>query len=208
MSKSMPSAEVQRMMRNNAITRCATMKINTRKNIMDNREAVGQVMSYCSIIAAYDVLEFDKSTLDRLTVAMNNRADVYMTECAALGQNRARQLLEERTDPVLDKPFCLPAGKYPRKQWEKDALNHRRKAGTLVVRYFVESLGEIGYSREKINETVEEARKNYEQFLKWASEDGEYVAYTRLGRIVEQMTGENVEVVAKPGTENIFGKEF
>lgn len=203
--KARPNAAVQRMMVRNSVSRCATSKISAKKNIRDNRKATDEVLRYCTIIAAFDVLEFDKDTLDRLTAAMNNRADVYTTERAVLGQTRARKLLRDRTEPMLDRPFILPAGEYPRKQHEKDALAERRDAGDLVIRYFVEGLNEMGYDREQINATVEEARGNYEQFLSWAV-DGEYVAYTMLGRKVAEITNGSVEVAAEPGTGPVFGK--
>lgn len=203
--KARPNAAVQRMMVRNSISRCATSKISAKKNIMDNRKATDEVLRYCTIIAAFDVLEFDKGALDRLTAAMKNRADVYTTERAVLGQTRARQLLRKRTESMLDRPFILPAGEYPRKQHEKDALAERRDAGDLVIRYFVESLNEMGYDRAQINAAVEEARGNYEQFLGWAI-DGEYVAYTMLGRKVAEITDGSVEVAAEPGADPIFGK--
>lgn len=200
-----PNAAVQRMMVRNSISRCTTPKISAKKNIMDNRKATDEVLRYCITIAAFDVLEFNKDALDRLTAAMKNRADVYTTERAVLGQTRARQLLGERTEPMLDRSFVLPAGEYPRKQHEKDALAERRDAGDLTIRYFVEGLNEMGYDRAQINAAVEEARGNYEQFLGWAI-DGEYVAYTMLGRKVAEITGGSVEVAAEPGAGPIFGK--
>lgn len=203
--KARPNAAVQRMMVRNSVSRCATSKISTKKNIMDNRKATDEVLRYCTIIAAFDVLEFDKDTLDRLTAAMKNRADVYTTERAVLGQTRARQLLRECTEPMLDRSFILPAGEYPRKQHEKDALAERRDAGDLAIRYFVEGLNEMGYDRAQINTAVEEVRRNYEQFLEWAV-DGEDVAHTMLGRKAAEIMGGSVEVAAEPGVDPIFGK--
>ena len=203
--KARRTAAVQRMMVRNSVSRCATSKISTKKNIMDNRKATDEVLRYCTIIAAFDVLEFDKDALDRLTAAMKNRADVYTTERAVLGQTRARQLLRERTEPMLDRSFVLPAGEYPRKQHEKDALAERRDAGDLTIRYFVEGLNEMGYDRAQINAAVEEVRRNYEQFLEWAV-DGEYAAHTMLGRKAAEIMGGSVEVVAEPGAGQIFGK--
>lgn len=200
-----PNAAVQRMMVRNSISRCATPKISAKKNIMDNRKTTDEVLRYCITIAAFDVLEFDKDALDRLTAAMKNRADVYTTERAVLGQTRARQLLRERTEPMLDRSFVLPAGEYPRKQHEKDALAERRDAGDLTIRYFVEGLNEMGYDRAQINAAVEEVRRNYKQFLEWAV-DGEYTAHTMLGRKVAEITGGSVEVTAEQGAGPIFGK--
>lgn len=179
MSRGIPRA-VSMHMAQNAFARCAE-KVNTRKNLTLNRQAVGEVVSYCTMIAANDTLDFDRNKQERLCTEMNHRAEVYTVEMSAYGQPKAREKLRERTAPMLDKPFILPAGQYPRKQREKDALAERRAAGDLVIRFFIEALGSMGYDRVQINSTVEEARKNYEQFLEWAK-DGEYVAYTKLGR--------------------------
>ena len=43
---------------------------------------------------------------------MNHRAEVYTVEMSAYGQPKAREKLRERTAPMLDKPFILPAGQY------------------------------------------------------------------------------------------------
>lgn len=152
-------------MAQNAFARCAE-KVNTRKNLTLNRQAVGEVVSYCTMIAANDTLDFDRNKQERLCTEMNHRAEVYTVEMSAYGQPKAREKLRERTAPMLDKPFILPAGQYPRKQREKDALAERRAAGDLVIRFFIEALGSMGYDRVQINSTVEEARKNYEQFLR------------------------------------------
>ena len=157
--------------------------------------------------SANDTLDFDRDKQERLCTEMNHRAEVYTVEMSAYGQPKAREKLRERTAPMLDKPFVLPAGQYPRKQREKDALAERRAAGDLVIRFFIEALDSMGYDRAQINSTVEEARKNYEQFLEWAK-DGEYVAYTKLGRCVAQMTGGSTEVARVPGAGPIFSTEF
>lgn len=170
MSRRIPRA-VSMHMAQNAFARCAE-KVNTRKNLTLNRQAVGEVVSYCTMIAANDTLDFDRDKQERLCAEMNHRAEVYTVEMSAYGQPKAREKLRERTAPMLDKPFVLPAGQYPRKQREKDALAERRAAGDLVIRFFIEALDSMGYDRAQINSTVEEARKNYEQFLEWAKDGG------------------------------------
>lgn len=170
MSRGIPKA-VSMHMAQNAFARCAE-KVNTRKNLTLNRQAVGEVVSYCTMIAANDTLDFNRDKQERLCTEMNHRAEVYTVEMSAYGQPKAREKLRERTAPMLDKPFVLPAGQYPRKQREKDALAERRAAGDLVIRFFIEALDSMGYDRAQINSTVEEARKNYEQFLEWAKDGG------------------------------------
>ena len=132
MSRGIPRA-VSMHMAQNAFARCAE-KVNTRKNLTLNRQAVGEVVSYCTMIAANDTLDFNRDKQERLCTEMNHRAEVYTVEMSAYGQPKAREKLRERTAPMLDKPFVLPAGQYPRKQREKDALAERRAAGDLVIR--------------------------------------------------------------------------
>lgn len=60
-------------MAQNAFARCAE-KVNTRKNLTLNRQAVGEVVSYCTMIAANDTLDFDRDKQERLCTEMNHRA--------------------------------------------------------------------------------------------------------------------------------------
>lgn len=144
MSRGIPRA-VSMHMAQNAFARCAE-KVNTRKNLTLNRQAVGEVVSYCTMIAANDTLDFNRDKQERLCTEMNHRAEVYTVEMSAYGQPKAREKLRERTAPMLDKPFVLPAGQYPRKQREKDALAERRAAGDLVIRFFIEALDSMGHA--------------------------------------------------------------
>lgn len=85
-------------MAQNAFARCAE-KVNTRKNLTLNRQAVGEVVSYCTMIAANDTLDFNRDKQERLCTEMNHRAEVYTVEMSAYGQPKAREKLRERTAP-------------------------------------------------------------------------------------------------------------
>ena len=189
----------------NALQRGARRPL-TEKTVMLNREAVGQVVSYCAIIAAHDVCKIDH---ERLTVEMNRRADVYMTERAFKGAHYARQQLEKRTAEKMKEPFVLPAGEYPRKQKDREIMYERRDAADMVVRYVVEALDQMGYDVDKIAAILRETRGNYQTFMEWAKDGGETVAYVRLGRVVAEMTGDPVEVVdTAQGAGPILAKEW
>lgn len=86
-------------MAQNAFARCAE-KVNTRKNLTLNRQAVGEVVSYCTMIAANDTLDFNRDKQERLCTEMNHRAEVYTVEMSAYGQPKAREKLRERTAPI------------------------------------------------------------------------------------------------------------
>lgn len=100
MSRGIPRA-VSMHMAQNAFARCAE-KVNTRKNLTLNRQAVGEVVSYCTMIAANDTLDFDRDKQERLCTEMNHRAEVYTVEMSAYGQPKAREKLRERTAPMLE----------------------------------------------------------------------------------------------------------
>ena len=87
-------------MAQNAFARCAE-KVNTRKNLTLNRQAVGEVVSYCTMIAANDTLDFNRDKQERLCTEMNHRAEVYTVEMSAYGQPKAREKLRERTAPIV-----------------------------------------------------------------------------------------------------------
>lgn len=181
-------------------------KMPTSKTVMLNREAVGQVLSYCAIIAAHDLYQTDP---DALTAEMNRRADIYMTEGAFKGTQYARKKLEERSDRLMKERFVLPMGEYPRKQKDKEIMFERRDAGDMVARYFAEALDVMHYGVDQITAALKEMRGNYQTFLDWAKDGGETVAYVRLGRVVADMTGNEVEVVdGAPGVGPILAKEW
>lgn len=108
MSRRIPRA-VSMHMAQNAFARCAE-KVNTRKNLTLNRQAVGEVVSYCTMIAANDTLDFNRDKQERLCTEMNHRAEVYTVEMSAYGQPKAREKLRERTAPMLDNPLSSRRG--------------------------------------------------------------------------------------------------
>lgn len=178
----------------------------TKKDANLNREAVAQVLCYCIVAAARDVLGMSTQEIVTLTVRMNERADVYTIQRQAVGTAKARKRLEERSDPMLQEPFILPAGRAFRTENGKEVLAERRDAADMVVRYAAEAMDSMG-RRKDITALLTEAKANYNQFLGWA-EDGEWVAYERLRRVVADVYEVEAEVVQTPGKKPIFAKEF
>ena len=149
-----------------------------------SREAVGQVVSYCFVAAAHDILNFDAGQAAVLTVKMNNAAERYTLDRDKRGVRKARIALEDRTAPLMMERFLLPAGKLGRK-----------------------ALHDMAYTVEQIAAVMQETRSNFEQFLGW-SEDGEMVAYEKLRRVVEDIYGVGAMVERVKGQGPIFGREF
>lgn len=187
----------------------AARRINlqrTKKDANLNREAVAQVLCYCVVAAARDAIGMDGQEIVSLTVKMNERADVYTVEKSAVGAARARKRLRERTDHIMGQPFVLPAGRAFKSANDREILAERRDAADMVTRYAAEAMQAMG-KEESIGRLLEEARSNYNQFLEWA-EDGEWVAYERLRRVVEDLYQTKAEVVEATGAKPIFAKEF
>lgn len=180
---------------------------DSKKRTELDRFAIGQVVSYCSIIAVNDLFNAGQNGVERLTVKMNAAADKYIVQRRQHGQMFARNALAERTDCFFAEPFVLPAGKMPKKDKERRRLAERRDAADMVMRYYVEALHELGYSMDQIASAVRETRKNYSQFLEWA-EDGEDVAYEKLRRVIEQTVGGCIFVEEVEGEPPVFGEAF
>lgn len=100
-----------------------------------SREAVGQVVSYCFVAAAHDILNFDAGQAAVLTVKMNNAAERYTIDRDKRGMRKARIALEDRTAPLMVERFLLPAGKLGRTANEREILAERRDAADMVARY-------------------------------------------------------------------------
>ena len=167
-----------------------------------NREAIGQVVSYCFVAAAHDILDFDAGKAAVLTVKMNNAAEQYTLDRDKRGARKARIALEDRTTPLMVETFLLPAGKLG-----KTANEREIHAADMVARYCVEALHDMSYTVEQIAAVMRETRSNFEQFLGW-SEDGEMVAYEKLRRVVEDIYGVGAMVERVNGKGPIFGSEF
>ena len=65
MGKSMPPVEVRKMMYEKAVNRYVVAKGDTMKNMKLNRAAVGQVVTYCAIIAAQNLFNLDRDGVER-----------------------------------------------------------------------------------------------------------------------------------------------
>lgn len=188
-------------------TRNALKTSGFKKQVELDRFAIGQVVSYCAIIAAHDRLGLDKSEIELLTAEMNSCAGVYMMERQHRGQAFARNGLAQRADYPAVQKFVLPAGRMPRNDRERRRLAERRDAADMVIRFYAGALGKRGCSPQEIAAAVHEATKNYGQFLEWAN-DGEDVAYEKIRRVIEQTIDVPVRIEEVEGEPPVFGERF
>lgn len=82
----------------------------SKRRTMLNREAIGQVVSYCTIAAAHDLWDWGEKESTILTLKMNNAASRYILDLDKYGTPEARKRLRERTAHLMPEEFWLPAG--------------------------------------------------------------------------------------------------
>lgn len=75
-----------------------------------NREAIGQVVSYCAVAAAHDLWDWGEKESTLLTLKMNNAASRYIMDHDKYGAPEAFKRLEARTAHLMPEEFWLPAG--------------------------------------------------------------------------------------------------
>lgn len=170
-----------------------------------NREAIGQVVSYCAVAAAHDLFEWTEKESTILTLKMNNSAQRYTLDREKYGAPEARRRLEERTAHLVREKFLLPAGDLAGSAKKRIILAERRDAAEMVMRFMAEALEEMGYDASRIERVRDETKRNYDQFTDWAR-DGEEVAYDRLRRVVEDIYGVGAMVERVEGEDPIFGE--
>ena len=85
MGKSMPPVEVRKMMYEKAVNRYVVAKGDTMKNMKLNRAAVGQVVTYCAIIAAQNLFDLDRDGVERWQAELIRRSEVYTLETNVYG---------------------------------------------------------------------------------------------------------------------------
>lgn len=191
-----------------SIQNAVNQQINIGKSkhrTMLNREAIGQVVSYCTIAAAHDLLDWGEKESTILTLKMNNAASRYILDHDKYGAPEAKKRLEERTAHLMPEELWLPAGDLVGSEKKLRILAERRDAAKMIIRFMAESLEEMEYIPEQIEAVKKEAKANYDQFLEW-SKDGEEVAYDRLRRVIEDIYGVGAMVERVEGEDPIFGK--
>lgn len=189
-----------------SIQNAVNQQINIGKSkhrTMLNREAIGQVVSYCTIAAAHDLLDWGEKESTILTLKMNNAASRYILDHDKYGAPEAKKRLEERTAHLMPEEFWLPAGDLVGSEKKLRILAERRDAAKMIIRFMAESLEEMEYIPEQIEAVKKEAKANYDQFLEW-SKDGEEVAYDRLRRVIEDIYGVGAMVECVEGEDPHF----
>lgn len=177
-----------------------------------NREAIGQVVSYCAVAAAHDLWDWGEKESTLLTLKMNNAASRYIMDHDKYGAPEARKRLEARTAHLMPEEFWLPAGGLVGSEKKLRVLAERRDAAKMIVRFFAESLEEMEYTPEQIEAVKEEIKKNYQQFLGWVDDGGEEFAYDRLRRVIEDISAWvpwlSASRVKNPFSENPFSRKI
>lgn len=171
------------------------------------RESVGQVVTWCFLIAVRGVLGFGTVRMDRFSAQAGKMAALYQNKCAAQGA-QADKWLQKQVEGLT---FVLPCDKPPKNRRAKDELMQKRLAADVAWRLLAATLRHpapagVGVSAAKVQQVLEETRLEYLRFLDWARE-GDAYGYERLRADVALALGEELQV-QDDGSAPVFSRRI
>lgn len=171
------------------------------------RDTVGQVVTWCYLIALRGVTKWDVHGMDDFLEKAARNAEDYMIRVRAGSSERAaRKWLDSVTEKLA---FVLPADKAPRKQADRDELAQKRIGAEMAWRILSAALVRAepwgcAVDEKTAQVVLDETQSVYRRFLDWAVE-GDAYGMERLKRDVESVLGEAVEVF-DDGRGAVFAK--
>lgn len=176
------------------------------KRVEENRTAAAHVISLCFMVALHDRYGVGKDRLDRVVDAANGVLDRFTVNKRAVGMERAKKMLNEELEGLLDGNFVLPVTKTPKTNREWAMLGEQRDAADIVVKcYALGTRKALGFGTERLNGTVRATEDVFREFAAWA-EGGDWFGYNMLARRMTEILGEPVDVDESEADEPIFGK--
>lgn len=181
-------------------------KVTPGERIQKNREAAGQVIAMCYMVALNMRYGIGEERLGKVTDAANAELDRFAVNQRSVGMERAKKVLTEEMGGLLREEFILPAAKRPKTNRDWAMLAEQREAAEIVVKcYALGTHKALGFGAERLQETVRETERAFREFGTWA-EDGEYFGYAKLARVLEQIVHTPVEVDESRAEEPIFSE--
>lgn len=176
------------------------------QRVQENREAAAHVISLCFMVGLHDRYGVGKDRLDRVVDAANGVLDRFTVNKRAVGMERAKKMLNEELEGLLDGNFVLPVTKTPKTTREWAVLGEQRDAADIVVKcYALGTRKALGFGTERLNGTVRATEDVFREFAAWA-EGGDWFGYNMLARRMTEILGEPVDVDESEADEPIFGK--
>lgn len=160
------------------------------------RDVVGQVVTWCYLIAVRGVTEWNAAEMDKLLDNANKNAQDYMIRVRTVGAKSARKWLDGVADGLT---FVLPADKPQKTKAARDELAQKRMGAEMAWEILTAALIRkapwgCGVDKKTAQRVLNETASVYKRFLDWAVE-GDAYGMERLKRDVESVLGEAVEVV-------------
>lgn len=181
-------------------------KVTPGERIQKNREAAGQVIAMCYMVALNMRYGIGEERLGKVTDAANAELDRFAVNQRSVGMERAKKVLTEEMGGLLREEFILPAAKRPKTNRDWAMLAEQREAAEIVVKcYALGTHKALGFGAERLQETVRETERAFREFGTWA-EDGEYFGYAKLARVLEQIVHTPVEVDESRAAEPVFSE--
>lgn len=176
------------------------------KRIQEHRQAAGNVICLCWMVALNDRYGIGAKRLQKVTDAANAELAKFTLHSQAVGMECAKRKLTQEVARLVDGEFILPTVKIPKKSRDWELLAEQRDAAQIVVKcYALATHKALGFGKERLEQTIQATENVFREFVERA-ETGDYYGYVGLAKRLETILHETITVDDSQAEEPIFGE--
>lgn len=177
----------------------------------DTRQAVSQIVCWCTTIALHQEFGVGKTRLERITERMhkleNRNTEVIMTPDinGRPSKDKAEAIRESWLAGYVSSDYRIPMVRAPRGRKEQQYRMAGDRAAKIAWQIYAKAVIDVlHYGPERLELLRKESRANYEQMNKWGHEDGMDVAMEKLRRCAaDAMQAPDLEVTDIDGSKDV-----
>ena len=177
----------------------------------DTRQAVSQIVCWCTTIALHQEFGVGKTRLERITERMhkleNRNTEVIMTPDinGRPSKDKAEAIRESWLAGYVSSDYRIPMVRAPRGRKEQQYRMAGDRAAKIAWQIYAKAVIDVlHYGPERLERLRKESRANYEQMNKWGHEDGMDVAMEKLRRCAaDAMQAPDLEVTDIDGSKDV-----
>lgn len=186
------------------------MKKSFQTEMDDTRQAVSQIVCWCTTIALHQEFGVGKVRLERIAERMheleNKNTDVIMTPDAngLPSKDKADAIRESWLTGCVSSDYRIPMVRAPRGRKEQQLRMAGDRAAKIAWQIHAKAVIDVlRYGPDRMERLRKESRINYEQLNEWGHTDGMEVAMEKLRRCAAAaMQAPDLEVADIDGSEN------
>lgn len=159
------------------------------------KDAVGQITSWCIIIAMHQKFGIGAARINRIAAAMNELQQRYVMELTHHPKADAMYWLRSKLPACCCADFPVPLNRVAKNRREEQLrMAANEAAGVAWCLFAIPLHEELGFGKDRLEALRQEAIGNYRQFNEWSREDKEW-AWGRLKHCAEAAVREEMELV-------------